>query len=105
MSAGHRFSPDRIEVAAGETITFANHNSESHSVTAYEDDLPASAEYFASGGFPNEAAAREDVSDGLIKPGDKFSVRLDVPGTYRYFCIPHETEGMVGTIVVTAPES
>jgi plastocyanin len=23
-----------------------------------------------------------------------------VPGTYRYFCLPHEKAGMVGVIVV-----
>jgi plastocyanin len=26
---------------------------------------------------------------------------FDVPGTYQYFCIPHEMAGMTGTVVVT----
>jgi len=105
MPGGHKFAPERIEVAAGETIEFVNRSAESHTVTAFEEDLPATAEYFASGGSPSEAAARENLSAGLIKPGESFSVRLDAPGTYRYFCIPHETDGMTGEIVVSAPES
>ena len=104
MPGGHSFTPERIEIAAGETVEFVNRSAESHTVTAYEEELPATAEYFASGGAPDEAAARENLSEGLIKPGDSYSLRLDAPGTYKYFCIPHETDGMVGEIVVSVPE-
>jgi plastocyanin len=37
---------------------------------------------------------------GLIAEGESFSRKFDKPGTYRYFCIPHEGAGMVGTAVV-----
>jgi plastocyanin len=37
---------------------------------------------------------------GLIAEGDSFSRKFDKPGTYRYFCIPHEGAGMTGTVVV-----
>jgi hypothetical protein len=33
--------------------------------------------------------------------GESFSYTFDEPGTYEYFCIPHEDLGMVGTVTVT----
>jgi plastocyanin len=38
---------------------------------------------------------------GFVNGGQSYSHTFDVPGTYRYFCLPHESLGMVGTIVVT----
>lgn len=100
MAAGQRFEPERITVDAGQTVVFSNTSDESHTVTAYGDDLPSGAEYFASGDFPDEEAARDSVSDGLLEAGEEFEVTLTEPGTYNYFCIPHEASGMKGTIVV-----
>ncbi len=36
----------------------------------------------------------------LVHPGDHFDVTLTVPGVYDYYCMPHESAGMVGRIVV-----
>jgi plastocyanin len=101
MPEGHRFSPSTIEVTVGEQITFENDSSESHTVTAFEESLPDGADYFASGGAATEDEARDNVGDGLIDGGDTFTLTLDEPGTYKYFCIPHESQGMTGTIVVS----
>jgi plastocyanin len=101
MPEGHRFSPSTLEVAVGEEITFENDGSESHTVTAVEESLPEGADYFASGGASTEEEARNAVEDGLISNGDTFTLTLNEPGTYRYFCIPHESQGMTGTIVVS----
>jgi len=100
MSDGQRFDPDTITVKAGETITFSNESSDAHSVTAYENRIAEGAEYFASGGFRREGEARDGVSTGLLRGGEDFSVQLDQPGEYDYFCIPHEEQGMRGTIIV-----
>ena len=100
MAAGQRFEPVRITVDAGQTVVFSNTSDESHTVTAYDDDLPSGADYFASGGFADEEAARDSVSEGLLESGEEFEVTLTEPGTYEYFCIPHEASGMKGTIVV-----
>ena len=100
MTRAQAFDPERIEVSAGETVTFTNDSDESHTVTAYSDGVPEGGDYFASGGFDSEDAARSDLSAGLIAPGESFEVTLDGPGTYSYFCIPHEGAGMRGTIVV-----
>lgn len=100
MTSAHAFEPEELTVQVGDTVTFSNDSSESHTVTAYEDGLPDGATYFASGDFASEQEARDDVAGGLIKPGKTFDVTFDEPGTYRYFCIPHESDGMAGTIVV-----
>jgi plastocyanin len=100
MSDSFVFEPKEITVSPGDTITFSNTSSNVHTVTAVEDSLPQGAEYFASGGFSNEKEARDNVSEGLLQPGDTYKLTLDKPGTYRYFCIPHESSGMTGTIVV-----
>jgi plastocyanin len=100
MGAGQSFDPEGLTVGAGETITFLNDGPEVHTVTAYEDDLPEGADFFASGGFDREQAARDQLEDGLLREGETFEVTLDEPGTYRYFCIPHEQQGMRGTITV-----
>lgn len=101
MGEGQRFVPPTLEVTPGE-ITFTNDSSEAHTVTAYEDSLPDGADFFSSGGLSDEEAARGDVAAALIKSGEEFSVTLTEPGTYTYFCIPHESQGMTGTIVVRA---
>ena len=100
MDNSHRFEPGSITISVGGQVSWVNAGSEAHTVTAYEDGLPEGAHYWASGGAPSEEAAREDLAQGLMKEGESFEVTLDEPGTYRYFCIPHEGDDMKGTIVV-----
>jgi plastocyanin len=95
-----RFEPQELTIAVGDTVSWANGSGETHTVTAYEDEIPDGAEFFASGGASSEEAAREDLSAGLLGESDTFEVTFDVPGTYEYFCIPHESSGMTGTIIV-----
>jgi len=98
------FRPETLEVTAGTTVTWLNTNKQGHSVTAYESGLPDGAEYFASGDFDSEAAARDawgNSSGGTMFEGQTFEHTFEVPGEYPYFCIPHEVGGMVGTVVVT----
>ena len=99
MTSGHAFDPEALTVAPGTKVTWTNDDDESHTVTAYGDEIPEE-EYFASGDLPDEEAARDSVSDGLVEPGETFSVTFDKAGTYAYFCIPHEDHGMTGEIVV-----
>lgn len=96
MGEGQRFTPDVAVVQAGTTIRFVNESSEAHTVTAY-DDAPV---YFASGGFESEEEARDNLAEGLVGQEGTFEVTFDEPGTYRYFCIPHEDQQMEGTIEV-----
>ena len=40
-----------------------------------------------------------------LLPGEAFSVTLQAPGVYDYYCVPHEHAGMVGRIIVGQPGS
>lgn len=97
------FNPPSVTVSVGEEVVWRNTSSRGHTVTAYADDIPEEAEFFASGGFESEAAARKAYNQnvgGLIDSGQSYSHTFEVPGEYRYLCIPHESQGMVGTVVV-----
>lgn len=100
MTDDQAFEPETLTIAAGDTVTFVNDSKASHSVTTYEDEIPEGAEYFSSGGFSSEEEARGSLSEALVKSEATFEVTLDEPGTYKYFCIPHESQGMTGTIEV-----
>lgn len=100
MSDGNRFDPSTVTVRVGETLRFVNDSSQAHTVTAYEDSLPDGIDYFASGGFDGEESARAGVARGLLRPGEFFEVTFAAPGRVRYFCIPHEAQGMIGSIVI-----
>jgi plastocyanin len=97
------FRPAEIEISTGETVVWSNTGNRRHTVTAYDNQIPDGAEYFASGGFETEQAAREGWMSGFegrIESGQTYEHTFEVQGEYHYFCIPHEPEGMVGTVVV-----
>jgi amicyanin len=71
------FSPPKLTVKAGTTITWTN-----------KDDIPHGI------GSSNNAFARSKALD----TDDAFSFTFTTPGTYQYFCYIHPH--MVGTIVV-----
>jgi plastocyanin len=97
------FRPTELEVEAGETIEFRNTSSHTHTVTAFEEARPDGAEYFASGGYDSRQEAEGawyDRGGGAIEPDQSFEHTFEVPGEYGYFCIPHLTADMIGTIQV-----
>lgn len=109
MTDGLIFDPDELTIAPGDTVTWVNVGGVGHSVTAYEDGTPADADYWASGDFASESAARGGYPQrGDVAGGEEYSHTFEVEGDYEYFCIPHETVGMVGEISVVpggaAPE-
>jgi plastocyanin len=99
------FDPDAITIAPGDTIVWENVGSIGHSVTAYEEEIPEEAEYFATGGFDDEQTARSayeagDPDSGDVGGGGSFEHTFEIEGTYGYFCIPHENVGMVASVDV-----
>lgn len=98
------FRPASIEVAVGDTVVWRNTSSHAHTVTAYENEIPADAEFFATGDFDTLQAAREGwmgETEGALYQNGEYSHTFEVAGEYPYFCIPHEKSGMVGTVTVT----
>lgn len=109
------YDPESVTVETGASIVWHNKGDADHTVTAYEDEIPDEADYFASGIGESESEARDlvgrlpeeyvseeqkVVDNGLIESGGWYHHTLDVPGEYAYFCEPHEKAGMTGTITV-----
>lgn len=88
------YSPETVRISAGDTVRWRNTSDLPHTVTAD----PAKAMDPANAQLPDGA---EPFDSGDLAPGDVFTRAFDVPGTYVYFCIPHEAAAMVGTVVVT----
>lgn len=75
------FDQANITVPAGTTVTWVQNGDNPHTTTSY-DGLWDSG--MIAGGS-----------------GESFSYTFEEPGTYEYYCIPHEALGMVGTVTVT----
>lgn len=98
------YAPETYEISVGQTVRWRNTSSADHTVTAYEEAIPEAAEFFATGGYADEATARDqwyETRGGAVGPRETFEHTFEVAGSYQYFCVPHERGGMVGEIVVT----
>jgi plastocyanin len=71
-----KFEPARLEIAAGDTVTWSNRDDEIHAVVAEDGS-------FHSGGIDGD---------------NTFAHTFEKPGTYAYRCALHPQ--MSGTIVV-----
>lgn len=80
------FDPIGLYVEPGTTVRFEI-EAGTHSATAYDSRIPSEATPFDSG----------------VLSEDGFEHTFDTPGTYDYYCIPHQSMGMVGRIVVGEP--
>ena len=88
-----RFEPDTVTIHAGEAVEWINRSHFRHTVT----DDPKMAGQAEDAALP---AGAEAFSSQEIPPAGSYRRTLSVPGTYRYFCMPHEGIGMLGKIVV-----
>ncbi len=103
MTASLKYAPKRIEVEQGTTVTWKNTGNIGHTVTAYEDEIPEDASYFASGGFDSQQAAVDGYNndnEGNVPKGESYEYTFETKGTYKYYCVPHEMNGMVGYVKV-----
>ena len=87
------YEPVNVTIKAGETVEWLNNGGVVHSVTAVPGDASSPKDV----ALPMGAAT---FDSGFMPPGGTFDYTFTVPGTYRYFCVPHEKLGMVGTVVV-----
>ncbi len=86
------FSPDTVFIEVGETVRWTVTQGQ-HTVTGD----PAQAQAPASVRLPPGAAT---FDSGFLDEGETFEHTFQVAGVYKYFCIPHELQGMVGWVVV-----
>lgn len=88
-----KFTPPKVTVRVGETVRWKNTSVIVHTVTADPDE----ATMDGSVHLPEGA---EPFDSGDLDPKEAFEHTFETPGTYTYFCIPHEAAKMRGTVVV-----
>ncbi|HUE96138.1 MAG TPA: plastocyanin/azurin family copper-binding protein [Longimicrobiaceae bacterium] len=93
MTDGLAFQPATLRIRVGETVRWRNTSTLLHTVTAD----PARALRPESVRLPPDAGP---FDSGEMRPGAAFSHTFDIPGEYRYVCLPHEGAGMIGTVIV-----
>ena len=100
MTNSNEFQPATITVARGTTVTWINSGQASHTVTGD----PSKAAKPTDAVLPSGARAWDSgqLNGGVLNSGQSFSYTFDMPGDYTYFCIPHESLGMVAHISVTS---
>ncbi|HEY3356828.1 MAG TPA: plastocyanin/azurin family copper-binding protein [Polyangia bacterium] len=76
-----KFAPACIKVAAGATVTWTNTGMPIHTVTS-------------------DSGAPVTFNSGALGSGGTFHFTFPAAGTVGYHCIPHQSLGMVGTVVV-----
>ena len=75
MAKSYRFDPDRIEIDAGQTVTWRNDDNFTHTVRV------------------------DGQEDHEVDRGDSVSIRFDTRGTYHYVCTLHRKD-MDGEVIV-----
>ncbi len=93
MTDDNKFSPDTVTISKGGTVTWQNSSSTVHTATCDASKVANKADV----ALPDGA---QPFDSGLIQAGQSWSHTFDVAGTYKYTCIPHETLGMHGTVIV-----
>jgi plastocyanin len=91
----YHFESHVVRVNVGGTVTWTN-ESDSHSTTAYhpDNDQPQLV--------PDGAAAWD--SGTLTEGGATFDHTFETEGIYHYYCTPHESLGMIGSVIVGDPD-
>ena len=75
MIKSYRFDPDRVEIKAGQTVTWTNDDNFTHTVKV------------------------EGQDDHKVERGQSVSIAFEKPGTYEYECTLHSMD-MKGEVVV-----
>jgi len=92
MTNGLAFQPDAVRIKAGETVEWRNRSLFTHTVT----DDPLRARDPGDAELPDGAQS----FSAQVGPGEVYRHIFTVPGTYRYFCMPHEGRDMHGQVIV-----
>ena len=75
MAKSYRYDPERIEIQAGQTVTWTNEDNFTHTVQV------------------------DGQEDHEVERGDSVSITFDETGTYRYVCTLHRQD-MEGEVIV-----
>ncbi len=88
------YVPEKLTIKVGTTVEWKNNAKTLHDVTTDAD----SAQNASDVALPPGA---KPFDSGFMPPGASWSYTFTVPGHYKYVCIPHEKDHMIGEATVT----
>jgi len=88
------YQPMKLTVKSGDTVEWDNNASSLHTVTFDASKAQDKSNVILPAGVA-------PFDSGFMMPGGTFSHTFTTPGQYKYFCIPHEKDGMIGYVTVT----
>lgn len=88
------FAPSDLSIRSGRDVVFRNTSRFVHTATGD----PAQARDPSRVSLPPDATPWDS---GVVPAGGEYRKTFDIPGEYRYVCLPHEAQGMLGRIVVS----
>jgi plastocyanin len=88
-----RFVPQDIKIKVGTKVEWKNTGATLHTVTFD----PSLAQVKSHVSLPKGV---KPFDSGFMPPGATYSQTFTVPGEYKYICIPHEANGMIGEVDV-----
>ena len=92
-TSSYRFVPAVVCLRVGGTVTWTNTTEDADHTSTDEPSLAASAS--------DATIPQGGLGWNLRLPSGRSEHRtFKIAGVYRYFCIPHETVGMVGVVDV-----
>ncbi len=94
------FKPATVTIEQGDFVKFIMVAGGPHNVAFDPEKIPDDVEPHLSANTPNRISAL--AGPLLMDPNDSYTMSFAniKPGRYQYFCMPHVTMGMVGTITV-----
>jgi plastocyanin len=102
LNIGFRFEPSELTIKVGDTVRWINGSGFPHNVAFYADSMPNGANGLIDALMPAENKLGPMNGRIVSEMGDTFEMDfVSAPtGSYRYFSVPQEALGMVGTIIV-----
>ena len=95
----YRYAPAALTIKAGDTVIFKGISGGLHNLQFYPDSIPPGSAEALDAAITDKQGPLAHV---LVGEGESIIITfVGVPsGRYKFFCLPHQTMGMVGTIVV-----
>lgn len=99
-SSGYSFQPSTVRIKVGQSVKFVTVSGGPHNVTFDQQDIPEGAAPALDQDMPRQQAK---LTGPLVtNPDDSYVITFKdaKPGVYKFYCLPHQSLGMQGTITV-----
>jgi plastocyanin len=96
----YAFEPSVLTIKVGDNVTFKGVSGLGHDVAFYADSIPPGAATVINAAIQDKP---QDLATPMIQDGQSVTISFaGAPtGTYKFYCIPHQSMGMKGTLTVT----